>query len=106
MPVRMYLNRSLGIRVHRVTGRVTAAAFIELAAFYRDHPDLAQFDLISLVDEHTVAYITADELSSLRARFIGLQSRLQPLLVRRSAWVPERAGVAAPRSVAARTAFA
>lgn len=87
MPIKVSFNRTLGVRIHQVRGRVTAAEFLALLAFYREHPHLARFDLINLVDEGAETEISAAELSQLREAFVQLQAHVRPFLVRRSAWV-------------------
>lgn len=87
MPINLSANRALDIRIHHVTGAVTANEFEELAAFYGKHPRLDHLDLVSLVDESAAPNITREELNRLRLTFAALQARLRQPLVRRSAWV-------------------
>jgi hypothetical protein len=83
MPINLSANRALGIRIHHVTGAVTADEFEELAAFYGKHPRFDHLDLVSLVDEGAAPNITREELNRLRLTFTALQARVR----RRSAWV-------------------
>lgn len=87
MPIRIFATHQLGIRVHEVLGRVTALEFGALAAFYAEHHRLAHYDLVNLVDQDVDPNLTTTELEQLRRSFEQLQTRVQPLLVRRSVWV-------------------
>ena len=87
MTIALSLNRPLGIRVLRVSERIAADEFLALAAFYDERPHLAHFDLINFIDADANPEITAADLVLLRQTFAQLQARVQPLLVRRSAWV-------------------
>lgn len=87
MPIRISVNRQLGIRIHRVLGRVSAAEFRDLADFYAERRRLAHYDLVNLVDDNAHSNITASELTQLKHIFEQLQTRVEPLLVRRSVWV-------------------
>jgi len=87
MPIKVSANRQLGIRIHHMLGSVTATEFKHLADFYTERPRLAHYDLVNLVDESADPNITAAELIQLKHVFEQLQKRVQPLLVRRSAWV-------------------
>lgn len=88
MTVTAYINRELGIRVHRIAGRTTAREFLLAVSFYKAHPDHARTDLITFVDENVdVSDFPPGDLDELRAAFQSLYKALDLQIVLRSAWI-------------------
>jgi hypothetical protein len=88
MPIAAHINNDLGIRVHRIFGRVTAQQFLASVNYYRAHPDVARTDLISLIDEAVdVSSFAPGDLEVLRTAFQELYKELRIEVVLRSAWV-------------------
>jgi hypothetical protein len=88
MPIAAHIHTALGIRVHRIFGRVTAQQFLDSVNYYRAHPDVARTDLISLIDEAVdVSSFALRDLDALRAAFRELYNELKIEVVLRSAWV-------------------
>lgn len=82
------INRTLGIRTHRLIGRVTVAEFLDVLAFYRDQPHLAQADMINFVDEAAdVSALVPTDIATLKATFRQLHEHLRLEVIRRCAWV-------------------
>lgn len=88
MTIIAHINHGLGIRLHRIVGRVTADDFLEAVSFYRAHPEAARTDMISLVDDGVdVSGSRPADLETLRSAYRELYAELRLEVVLRSAWV-------------------
>ncbi|MGD9979603.1 MAG: hypothetical protein AB7H66_07395 [Hyphomonadaceae bacterium] len=87
MPIDAYYNDGARLRVHKVSGRVTASEFNHLFQFYAAHPRIAETDLISFIDEACDPALTIADIEALRAAFRDMQLTLDPPVIQRSVWV-------------------
>lgn len=88
MPLSLFINDALPLRIHRIHGAITGDDFLELARYYGENRSVTHTDMIHLVDAAAdFSAIGASDLPVLSEIFAKLQRGLDSALIRRSLWV-------------------